>query len=338
MADDPNLKRKLSICDMLTPKAPEKILIVEDNPLSADLMSQTIKDMGYKTAVARDGLEAVDMVRTEQPDLILLDVMMPGMDGFTVCQKIREEEATRRIPIVMVTSLAELGERVKGLDVGADDFLTKPFNETILHARIRALLKTKYLNDQLENAEVVIQSLALSIEAKDSYTEGHCERLSRYSTIMAKHLGLPAEYVSALQRGGFLHDIGKIGIPDHILLKPGPLTPDEWAIMRQHPTIGEKICKPLHSLQLALPIIRHHHEKWDGTGYPDKLKGEQIPITARILQAADIYDALATNRPYRKAMKPEEAIATIRSECDKGWWDREIMEEFLTLVKAGKIV
>ena len=331
-------KRQEGISDISAEKAPEKILIVEDNVLSADLLSQTIRDMGYQTVIARDGIEAVDKVTTEKPDLILLDVMMPGMDGYALCRKVREEESTRRIPIVMITALAELGERVKGIEVGADDFLTKPFNDTILYARIRALLRTKYLNDQLENAEVVIQSLALSIEAKDPNTEGHCERLFRYTTVLAKHIGLPSEYVRALQRGGYLHDIGKIGIPDTILLKRGPLSEEEWRVMRQHPTIGEKICTPLHSLKLTLPIIRHHHEKWDGTGYPDHLKGDQIPVTARILQVADIFDALATNRPYRAALPQPEVFNTLRKECDLGWWDREIVEEFIALVKQGKIV
>ena len=333
-----NLKRQDPVADITPVKLPEKILIVEDNPLSADLLSQTIRDMGYQTAVAKDGIAAVEMIATENPDLILLDVMMPGMDGYGVCRKIREDESTRRIPIVMVTSLSELNERIKGIEVGADDFLTKPFNETILYARIRSLLRTKYLNDQLENAEVVIQSLALSIEAKDPNTEGHCERIFRYTTILAKHLGMPDEQVRALQRGGYLHDIGKIGVPDTILLKEGPLTEEEWTIMRQHPTIGERICSPLHSLKLTLPIIRHHHEKWDGTGYPDHLKGKQIPITARVLQVADIFDALATNRPYRKALPVPEVFATMRKECAMGWWDKEILEEFFTLVKAGKII
>ena len=324
--------------DITPPKTPEKILIVEDNLLSADLLAQTINDMGYKTVVARDGEAAVEMVAIEKPDLILLDVMMPGLDGYGVCRKIRENEDTRRIPIVMITSLSDLSEKVKGIEVGADDFLNKPFNDTILYARIRAMLRTKYLNDQLENAEVVIQSLALSIEAKDAYTEGHCERLFRYTPVLAKHLGLPNEYVRALQRGGYLHDIGKIGIPDTVLLKRGPLSEEEWEVMRQHPVIGEKICKPLYSLKLTLPVIRHHHEKWNGTGYPDHLKATQIPITARILQVCDIFDALATDRPYRKAMSHEETFQTLRKECDLGWWDREIVEEFIALVKGGKII
>ncbi len=321
-----------------TPRPPEKILIVEDNPLSADLLAQTINAMGYDAVVARDGIAAIEMVLTEKPDLILLDIMVPGMDGYGVCRKLREEESTRRIPIVMITALSELGEKIKGIEVGADDFLTKPFNDTMLNARIRALLKTKFLNDQLETAEVVIQSLALSIEAKDPLTEGHCERLARYTALLAGHMGIPSEHVRALYRGSFLHDIGKIGIPDVILLKKGPLSEEEWEIMRQHPVIGEKICSPLPSLKLALPIIRYHHEKWNGSGYPDHLKGPQIPITARILQVVDIYDAMTTDRPYRPAMSMREACDTMLEECAKDWWDKDIVHEFLGLVKAGKVV
>ncbi len=326
-----------AFADIAGDKRREKILIAEDNILSADLLSQTIRDMGYDVLVANDGHQAWELTVREKPDLILLDVMMPVLDGYEVCKRIRQDEGLRRIPIVMITSLSEMEEKVRGIEVGADDFLNKPFNDTMLFARIRALLRTKYLNDQLENAEVVIQSLARSIEAKDACTEGHCERLYRSTTILAKHLGLPDDYVRALQRGGYLHDIGKIGIPDTILLKQGPLTPEEWEVMRQHPVIGETICKPLYSLKLTLPIIRHHHEKWDGSGYPDHLKGNQIPVTARILQVADIFDALATNRPYRKALTKEEAFATMRKECDMGWWDRELLEEFISLVKQGKL-
>jgi putative two-component system response regulator len=331
-------KKQEEIMQMVAAKAPATIMIVEDNNLSADLLSQTIRDMGYRAVIAKDGLQAMDMMPREKPDLILLDVMMPGMDGYSVCRKLRENENTRLIPIVMITSLSELGEKIKGIEVGADDFLTKPFNDTILYARIRALLRTKYLNEQLENAEVVIESLALSIEAKDPYTEGHCGRIFRFTTILGKHMGLPDDYVRALQRGGYLHDIGKIGIPDTILLKPGSLTPEEWDIMRKHPEIGEKICKPLNSLKLTLPIIRHHHEKWDGSGYPDHLKGTNIPVTARILQVADIFDALSTDRPYRKALPQKECFEIMRKETKKGWWDAEVVEEFITLVKQGKVI
>jgi putative two-component system response regulator len=186
----------------------------------------------------------------------------------------------------------------------------------------------KQFTDELDNAETVLSSLALSIEAKDPYTEGHCDRLSKYSVSLAEKLGLPEDLRVALRRGGLVHDIGKLTVPEHILLKPGPLTPEERKIMEQHTIAGERICAPLKSFRHVLPIIRHHHEKWDGSGYPDGLKGEQIPLTARILQITDIYDALTTDRPYRKALSPEKAFAIMREEVKRGWWDWSILDEF----------
>jgi putative two-component system response regulator len=314
-----------------------KIMIVDDSRLSADLLRQIIQPMGYTVVIAYDGHSAINMIAGEKPDLILMDIMMPQIDGFELCERLKSDEKTRLIPIIMITALSDLSDKVKGIEVGADDFVTKPFNDTILFARIKSLLKTKYLNEELENAEMVITSLAHSIEAKDPYAEGHCERLGEYSEALARHLGIPDDYVKALKRAAILHDIGKIGIPDAILLKPGPLTADEWKTMRLHPIIGERICKPLHSLAPALPIIRHHHEKWNGTGYPDGLKGDQIPITARILQVVDVYDALTTNRPYRVAMSKGDAMKTLLLEADKGWWDKEITEEFVKVLKEGKL-
>lgn len=322
--------------DDIKPNA--KIMIVDDSRLSADLLRQIIQPMGYNVVIAYDGKSALDMIAKEKPDLILMDIMMPQLDGFELCERLKSDEKTRLIPIIMITALSDLSDKVKGIEVGADDFVTKPFNDTILFARIKSLLKTKYLNEELENAEMVITSLAHSIEAKDPYAEGHCERLGEYSEALARHLGIPDEYVKALKRAAILHDIGKIGIPDAILLKPGPLTAEEWKVMKLHPIIGERICKPLHSLAPALPIIRHHHEKWNGTGYPDGLVGEQIPITARILQVVDVYDALTTNRPYRVAMSKADALKTLLLEADKGWWDKEITEEFVKVIKQGKLI
>ena len=198
---------------------------------------------------------------------------------------------------MLVTGLTDSGDRIQGIEAGADDFLGKPVNKEELLTRVRSLLRLKQFTDELENAETVLFSLALSIEAKDPYTEGHCGRLSKYFVALAKRLGLPEELRVALRRAGIVHDIGKVAVPEHILLKPGPLTPEEWKIMKEHPVIGERICAPLRSFRHVLPIIRYHHEKLDGSGYPDGLKGEEIPLTARILQMVDIYDALTTDRP-----------------------------------------
>jgi putative two-component system response regulator len=221
---------------------------------------------------------------------------------------------------------------------GADDFLNKPVNKHELLARVHSLLRLKRFTDELDNAESVLFSLALSIEAKDPYTEGHCDRLSKYSVALAERLGLPEELRVALRRGGLVHDIGKLGVPEQILLKPGPLTPEERKIMEQHTIAGERICAPLRSFRHVLPIIRHHHEKWDGSGYPDGLRGEQIPLIARILQVTDIYDALTTDRPYRKALSLEKAFAIMREEVKRGWWDGSILVEFEAVVHGYELV
>ncbi|PYU14088.1 MAG: metal-dependent phosphohydrolase, partial [Acidobacteria bacterium] len=220
---------------------------------------------------------------------------------------------------------------------GADDFLSKPINKEELLARVRSLLRLKQFTNELENAETVLFSLALSIEAKDPYTEGHCDRLSKYSVALAERLNLRDELRVALRRAGTVHDIGKVAVPEHILLKPGPLTPEEWKVMKQHPLVGERICAPLKSFRHVLPVIRHHHEKLDGSGYPDGLKGEEIPLTARILQTVDIYDALTTSRPYRKALSSKETFTLMREEVERGWWDGSLVDELEALVIGSAI-
>jgi putative two-component system response regulator len=204
-----------------------------------------------------------------------------------------------------------------------------------LLARLQSLIKLKQRTDELERAEAVLFALARSIEGKDPYTGGHCERLSEYSASLGQHLGLPDEQITALRRAGVVHDIGKIAIPDSIILKPSSLSPDEWKLMREHPVVGERICAPLKSFRLVLPIIRHHHEKFDGSGYPDGLQGENIPVTARVLQIVDVYDALTTVRPYKPAFSITDAMQTMKLEVAKGWWDAHIFDEFEQLVRSG---
>jgi len=312
------------------------ILVVDDNALNRQFLKDELEDKGYLVSTAEDGEEALAIVAENPPDLILLDVMMPKLDGYEVCRRLKSDERTILIPVVMVTALTASHERIKGIGVGADDFLSKPYNRLELLTRVRSLLKLKRHTDELENAETVLFTLALSVESKDPYINDHCERLARYSVALGRKQGLPPEQLKALHRGGILHDLGKIGVPDSILLKPGPLNDVERAVIREHPAIGEKICAPLKSLRLVLPIIRHHHERWDGTGYPDGLAGEAIPITARILQSVDIYDALITERPYKPAYSHEQACAIMREEVARGWWDRTMVEALITLLSNGK--
>jgi putative two-component system response regulator len=312
------------------------VLVADDSKDMREFLADLMQSEGYRVVCADDGEQALELVRREPIDLVLSDVMMPHRSGFALCRVIKADPRTRFIPVVLVTSLESVEDRVQGIECGADDFLNKPVRKEELSARVRSLLKLKHFTDELESAETVLYSLALSIEAKDPYTKGHCERLSKYSVALAERLGLPKEQCLALRRGGIVHDIGKVAVPEHILLKPGPLTPEERRIMEQHTAIGERICAPLKSFQLVLPLIRHHHEKSDGSGYPDGLKGEDIPLTARILQTVDIFDALTTDRPYRKALTPQKAFAQMREEVKRGWWDGTLIEEFQRLLKDGQ--
>jgi putative two-component system response regulator len=302
------------------------ILVADDNLANLELLSSVLAMEGYQVFCVLDGRQALDALRTNSIDLALLDVMMPELDGFVVCREIKSNPETRFVPVVLVTALTGCADRIRGIECGADDFLSKPINREELLARVRSLLRLKQFTDDLESAETVLFSLALSIEAKDPYTEGHCDRLSIYSVALAEKLDVSDELKVALRRAGIVHDVGKVAVPEHILLKPGPLTPEERKIMEQHPIIGERICAPMKSFRRVLPIIRHHHEKLDGSGYPDGLKGEDIPMTARILQTVDVYDALTTDRPYRKALASQEALTIMRSEVKKGWWDGGLVD------------
>jgi putative two-component system response regulator len=311
-------------------------LIVDDQGINTALVEAILAPQGYEIISASDGERALELVAACPPDLILLDVMMPGMSGFDVCARLKEDERTRLIPIVMVTSLSELHDRIRGIEVGADDFLSKPFHPAELSARVRSLLKLKQFIDDLEDAEDVLCTLALSVEAKDPYTDGHCERLSLYSVALGRSLGLPREQLKALHRGGYLHDVGKIAVSESILNKKTGLTEEEFRIIREHPVTGERICKPLKSLKFVLPIIRHHHERWDGNGYPDGLKGEEIPLAARIIQVVDIYDALMTARPYKPQLDTHQVVSIMRQASQEGSCDSRLIEQFISLLESGE--
>jgi len=311
------------------------ILVADDQVANRELLEELLSSQGFGIVTAADGAEVMDQLERQPIDLVLLDVMMPRLSGLEVCAKIKANPETCLIPVVLITALSGKQDRIEGIRAGADDFLTRPVDRTELLARVNSLLQLKQRTDELERAESVLFTLARSIEGKDPYTHGHCERLAGYSAALGEHIGLPEDQVIALRRAGVVHDIGKIAIPDAIILKPTSLSPEEWKLVREHPVIGERICTPLKSFRMVLPIIRHHHEKLDGSGYPDGLKGDQIPVTARVLQIVDVYDALTTVRPYKPAFSITDALQTMKMEVSKGWWDPELFDEFEKFVRRG---
>ena len=324
--------------DLLAARRKQSILVVDDNFVNAALLKEMLAQRGYSTITVQSAAAAEAEIHREAPDLILLDVIMPGKSGYELCRELKDDSKTRLIPIVMITGLSAQEDRVKGIKAGADDFLTKPFSPEELFARVSSLLKLKEFTDELETVDSVLCTLGLSVESRDPYTEGHCVRLARNASDLGRFLGLDEECLVALERGGYLHDLGKIAVPDEILKKGTDLTPAEWTIMKQHPVTGERICRPLKSLRLVLPIIRHHHEHSDGSGYPDGLRKGEIPLLPRILQVVDIYDALRTARPYKPALGHDRAALTMRAEAQSGLWDAELVSEFFAMLDQRKQV
>lgn len=315
-----------------------RILVVDDNPGIAALMSQLLSMRGYDVAIAADAQQAEAEVKRQAPDLILSDVRMPGKSGYELCHDLKENPATRLIPFVLITGLSDSADKLKGIEAGADDFLNKPVLAEELTARVKSLLRVKEFTDELETADSVLCTLGLIVEGRDPYTEGHCERLALNATHLGRHLGLDEDSVIALRRGGFLHDLGKIAVPDEILKKGSDLTPEEWKIMKLHPVTGENICRPLKSLRLVLPIIRHHHEHPDGSGYPDGLRAGEIPLLPRILQVVDVYDALRTARPYKPAIGHDQSAHTMREKARQGLLDGDLVNEFFDMLLEQRVV
>jgi putative two-component system response regulator len=335
-----------------------RVLVVDDDQRNVRLIRSYLQPENYEVLPAYSGEEAVALMslpgtdrsgplgpgagagepegagltggETELPeiDLVLLDIMMPGTDGYEVCKLIKSGDRTRLVPVILITALDDSQARVRGIEAGADDFITKPANREELLARARALVRVRNLNKSLASVEDTLVSLANAVEAKDNYTLGHIQRVANMAVALGTRLKLSEKEIRALRIGGILHDVGKIVIEKDILLKPGKLDEREWEIMRSHPEIGYRICSPLRStLGLALDVVRHHHEKLDGSSYPDGLAGDQISMAARIMCVVDIYDALITHRPYRAAMPRARALEILREEVRAGKLDETVVAE-----------
>jgi putative two-component system response regulator len=282
----------------------------------------------------RRASEAMALLQSENVDLVILDLMLPEMSGPELCRWMKADRRTQLIPVLMITNVQGVENEIVGISSGADEFLIKPLHPAVVRTRIRAMLRNKALIDSLEEAETILFALAQTVEQRDVYTGQHCQRLAVASVMLGEALGLSHSDLTALYRGGYLHDIGKISIPDAILFKRGLLSEQEWSVMRSHPIRGEEICRPMKSLWPVLPVIRNHHERWDGSGYPDGLAGEDIPLLARILQVADIYDALITERPYKPALSHEQAFALMEEEVRRGWRDPELVPLFVSAIQT----
>ena len=301
------------------------VLVVDDIDANRELMAAFLRDVDCTVVTAEDGGQALDLAGRQRVDLVLLDVAMPGINGFEVCRRIKSSTEGQLTPVVMVTAATRTVDRVAALEAGADDFLGKPVDRVELLARVRSALRLKAVFDGLERAEQVIFALAAAVEAKDAFTGPHTARVGASAQRVGERLGLDATDLESLLRGGLIHDIGKIGIPDTVLLKPGGLSDEETAMMRQHPVIGAEIVKPLSSAASLEPIVRHHHENFDGTGYPDRLGGEEIPLLARIVAICDAYDALTSDRPYRRGRSADEAMRVLRRGAGQQW-DPDLVE------------
>ena len=296
-----------------------RVLVVDDDPGVCRLLSRLLLDEGYLVHVAADAEAARAGIAAHHPDVILLDVVFPGTDGFTLCRQLKRDSATRLTPVVLVTGLSDRESRIKGRQAGADDFLTKPIDVPELLARVASLVRLKRYTDDLDSAAAIITTLAVMIETRDGYSEGHCHRVANRAGAIGRALGLGVADLQALHRGGFLHDIGMLAISPSLLLKHGRLEVDEFAIVKTHTVIGDDLCRNLRALQAVRPIVRHHHERLDGSGYPDGLAGDEVPLLAQIVSVVDAYDALTSARPYQPQLSSGEALALLRKEVDRGW-------------------
>lgn len=320
---------------MTSPQSSGNVLVVDDDEPTRWFHKRFLEEQGYHVREAPDGEAALEEIGRSRPDIVLLDVMMPRKGGFEVLQELKGNPDTRLLPIVLITSLDQLQSRVQAKVLGADDYLLKPFQPDELTARIQSLTSRKHFTDEMEHAPTVLEGIAMVVCRRDLYTGDHCRRVGEYATEIGRRMGLDEEALRTLRLAAILHDVGKIHVPDAILRKPGPLSPAEFEVIKTHPIVGEELCSSMKTLRNVTPLIRSHHERLDGTGYPDRLAGDRIPLPVRILSVADVYDALHTRRPYKPAFPPDKCARILREETENGWWDRDVVNELLEFVSSN---
>ena len=314
-----------------------RILVIDDEDAVTRVFQRLLRQEGYEVEVAHDGLSGLQAIEARPPDLVVLDVVIPGLNGFDLCRRLKQNQATRLLPVILVTGQDEREKRIEGADAGADDFLSKPVDSQELLARVRSLIRLKRYTDDFDSATSIIMMLAVMVESRDGYTVGHCHRIANYATALGRSLGLGDDDLQTLRRGGFLHDIGMLAIPDSVLRKRGPLEPEEYELIKSHTVIGDDLCARLRSLQPVRAIVRHHHERLDGSGYPDGLVGDAIPLVAQIIGLVDAYDAITTQRAYQPAHPTEQAVETLREQVRRGWRRADLTESFVKLIEAGML-
>ena len=311
----------------------QTVLVVDDDQGVRSFFARLLSADGNMVDFAGDGPTALELVKSTSPDVVLLDLNIPELDGFEVCRRLKLDAATRLTPVIIVTGLDAREERVKGLTAGADDFLTKPVDTAELLARVRSAARLKRYTDDLDSVGLIIMTLATMIEARDGYGEGHCYRMANYATGVGRGLNLSDADVRSLYRGAFLHDLGMLTVPDAVLRQNGPLKPEEYELVKSHTVVGDQLCSNLRSLASIRPIIRHHHERLDGSGYPDSLEGDHIPLLAQIVGVVDVYEAVTTERPYQSAKSRDEALLVLQSQVQRGWRQRSLVEAFAEVIR-----
>lgn len=314
---------------------PARLLVVDDNAEGRALLRRVLESEGHVVVEACDGQDALDKIELGLPSLVLTDVVMPRMDGYELCRRLKGEPRTRLTPVIMLTALDQLPDRVKALELDADDYLIKPYNLTVLRARVRSLLRLRHTLDEMENAAAVLQSVAELVEMRDAYTSTHCRDVAYLAVELGQRLGLDEAALGRLRLAATFHDIGKFGVPDAVLRKAGPLNADERKAMQTHAALGMQLLLPMRTMHGIVQLVRHHHERLDGSGYPDGISGEALSLELRVLTVVDIYHALIGTRSYKPAFTPQQALGILSQEAERGWWDVRVVEALASLLAVA---